>query len=270
MVFFVAWANTLEDFDGLLDGWLTHNNFLEAALQGGIALDVLAVLVECGGTDALQFATSQSRFQNVRGIDRTLCGTGTNECMYLVDEDDSVAAVANLFDNLLEAFLELTAILCTRNQRTDVERQQTFIREGLWHFARNKALCKSFDDGSFTNTRLTDESRIVLVAARQDLNDALDLLMAPDNRVERASASGSRQVNAHLVNGGSLRMLRIALVWCTRLTENLYCLCTDLFQIHAEAFQNACCDTLALAYKTEEKMLCTDIVMIQAPSFVYG
>src|SRR5450756_632194 len=44
----VAIAETLEDLDGLLDRRLGHLDLLEAALQGGVALQVLAVLVHGG------------------------------------------------------------------------------------------------------------------------------------------------------------------------------------------------------------------------------
>ena len=44
MVSLVAVAQTLQDLDGVRDGWLRHLHRLEAALQGGVLLDVLAVL----------------------------------------------------------------------------------------------------------------------------------------------------------------------------------------------------------------------------------
>src|SRR5690348_9955298 len=59
MVCLIAFADTLENINGLLDRRLTDNDFLEAALQSRITLDVLAVLIEGGRTDTLQLATSK-------------------------------------------------------------------------------------------------------------------------------------------------------------------------------------------------------------------
>lgn len=59
VVSLVAVTKTLEDLDGVLDGRLAHLNGLETTLEGSILLDVLAVLVERGGTDGLQLTASK-------------------------------------------------------------------------------------------------------------------------------------------------------------------------------------------------------------------
>ena len=46
VVLLVAVAQALEDLHGLLDRRLVDRDLLEAALQRGVALEVLAVLVE--------------------------------------------------------------------------------------------------------------------------------------------------------------------------------------------------------------------------------
>ncbi len=49
-------TDTLQNGDSVLDRRLLHQDGLEAALQGSVTLDVLAVLVEGGGADTLHFA----------------------------------------------------------------------------------------------------------------------------------------------------------------------------------------------------------------------
>ena len=56
MVLFVPFAQTMQDGECLLGRRFTDMHRLEAALQRGILLDVLAVLVERRRADALQFA----------------------------------------------------------------------------------------------------------------------------------------------------------------------------------------------------------------------
>ena len=56
MMFFVSGANAVEDVDGLFHAGLVHDHGLEAALERGVAFDVLAVFVQRGRADDLKFA----------------------------------------------------------------------------------------------------------------------------------------------------------------------------------------------------------------------
>ena len=104
---------------GLLD-----QHGLETALQGRVALDVLAVLVQRGGADALQLAARQGRLEDVGGVDRAFGGAGADQRVQLVDEEHAVAGALNLLDDLLEALFELAAVLGAGDERADVQRQQ--------------------------------------------------------------------------------------------------------------------------------------------------
>src|SRR6266487_4292244 len=65
-------------------------------------------------------------------------------------------------------------------------------------------------------------------------------------------------------------MLGIALMWCAGLTEYLNGLCTYLLQVNTQALKHTCRDPFTFTDKTEQKMFCTDIMMIQATSLVDG
>ena len=107
----VAIAQTTEDLDRVLNGWLFDTNLLEAACQRLVALEVLAVLIERRGTNRLQLATRQGGLENAGRVDRALCSTRTYEVMQLVDEEDDVASLGDLLHDLLQALLELAAVL---------------------------------------------------------------------------------------------------------------------------------------------------------------
>ena len=62
----VAVAQALEDLDRVRDRRLGDLDRLEAALQRGVLLEVLAVLVERGRTDGLQLAAGQHRLEDAR------------------------------------------------------------------------------------------------------------------------------------------------------------------------------------------------------------
>ena len=64
MELFVDVAKTLQDFDGQGHGWLVDLHGLEAALERGVLFDVLAVLLGGGGTNGLEFPSSQHGLQD--------------------------------------------------------------------------------------------------------------------------------------------------------------------------------------------------------------
>ena len=54
------------------------------------------------------------------------------------------------------------------------------------HVLADDALRQAFDDGGLADAGLADEHGVVLGAARQDLDDAADFLVAADDRIELA------------------------------------------------------------------------------------
>src|SRR5437762_3026250 len=58
--------------------------------------------------------------------------------------------------------------------------------------------------GRLADARLADECRVVLEPSGQDLDDALDLLLATDHRIELADARELGQVDAELIDRGGL------------------------------------------------------------------
>src|SRR5439155_25098030 len=107
---------------GVVDRRLVEADLLEAPLEGGVALQVLAVLVQSRRADRLQLAARERRLQDRSRVDRALGGAGADEVMELVDEEDDVAALGDLLHHLLEALLELAAVLGTGDQGCEVER----------------------------------------------------------------------------------------------------------------------------------------------------
>jgi hypothetical protein len=80
-----------QHLDGLLDRRLFDIDRREAPLQGAIALDVLAVLVQRRGADAAQLAARQRRLHHVGGVDGALRRPRAHHGVQLVDEEDDLA-----------------------------------------------------------------------------------------------------------------------------------------------------------------------------------
>ena len=68
VVHLVALLQAAQDRDGVLDRRLVDQHRLEAALQGGILLDVLAIFIQRRGADAVQLAARQHGLEQVAGV----------------------------------------------------------------------------------------------------------------------------------------------------------------------------------------------------------
>src|SRR3954470_8484132 len=176
----VAVPQALEDLDRVLQRRLADLDGLEAALESGVLLQVLAVLVERGGTDGLQLTAGEHRLEDAGGVDRALGGTRTDEGVDLVDEQDDVAAGADLLEDLLQPLLEVTAVAGTGDERTEVEGVELLVLQRLGHLPLDDALGQALDDGGLADAGLADEDRVVLGPPGEDLHDPLDLLGPPD------------------------------------------------------------------------------------------
>ena len=212
VVLLVPLADPHQDVDGLLERRLLDHDRLEAPLQGRVALDVLAVLVERRRADALELAARQRRLEDVRRVDRALGRAGADERVELVDEEHRVVRVAQLLDDLLEPLLELAAVLRAGDERADVEGQDALVQQDVRHVAGHDPMREALGDGRLADARLADQRRVVLRLAAEDLDDPLDLLLAADDRIELAGAGRLREVDAERVDGrglaGALRLLR--------------------------------------------------------------
>jgi hypothetical protein len=135
--------------------------------------------------------------------------------------------------------------------------------------AGNDPLRQPLDDRRFTDARLADQRRIVLRPSRQDLHDPVDLGAPPDERSEPARPRRLGQVDAERVHVGRLRLL-FALTVGGTLAHDLHHLGAHLFQVHAETLENAGGDALPFPHQSEQQMLGSDVVMVEASRFVDG
>src|SRR5204863_40405 len=96
-------------------------------------------------------------------------GAGPDDRVQLVDEQDHLTLrFGDLAQHGLEAILELAAVLAARDQRADVERDQTAVLERLGNVAGDDALREPFGDRRLADARLADQRRVVLGAPRQN------------------------------------------------------------------------------------------------------
>src|SRR5215213_9293183 len=112
---------TAKNIDRVGNRRLRHLDRLEAALQGGVHLHILAILVQGRGADGLKLAPGQHWLEDARGIDRAFGSTRSDQGVDLVDEQHDVTPSLDLLQYLLQALLEVAAVTASGDQRAKVQ-----------------------------------------------------------------------------------------------------------------------------------------------------
>jgi hypothetical protein len=122
MVNFVAFFKTTQDGNRIFLVGLTHQHFLEPALQRCVFFNVLAVLIQSRCTNAVKLAASQRRFEHVAGIHGALGFACANHSVDLIDEqNDLTFLLGQLAQNRLQSLLKVTPELGTGDQRAHIQ-----------------------------------------------------------------------------------------------------------------------------------------------------
>ena len=123
---------------------------------------------------------------------------------------DLALGVGDLLQHGLEPLLELAAVLGAGHHRAEVERHQPLALEALRDVAGDDPLGQALDDRRLADAGLADEHRVVLGAPGQHLDDAADLGVPADDRVDLALAGALGEVDGVLLQRleGALRVGR--------------------------------------------------------------
>ena len=131
----------------------------------------------------------QRRLEQVAGVERAARGgAGADQRVDLVDEQDRVRLVLQRLQHALQALLEVAAVLGAGQQRAHVERVDGGIGQHLGHVGLRDAPGQALGDRGLADAGLADQQRVVLAPAAQHLDHALDLVLAPDQRIDLAVA----------------------------------------------------------------------------------
>ncbi len=212
-----------------------------------------------GGADALDLAARQRGLQDVGGVERAFGRTGAHQRVQLVDEDDGVLVLHQLLHDGLQPLFELAAVLGAGDDQRQVERQNALVGQERRHVAVGDALRQALDDGRLADAGLADQHRVVLGAAAQNLHHALEFVIAPDQRIERAVQRGLRQVAAEL---GEQRAF-LGPAGGDLLGRRARDLLADLGEPQAALVQNLGGEALLLAQQPEQQVLGADVLVVE-------
>ena len=116
--------------------------------------------------------------------------------MHLVDEQDDVLGALDFVHDALDALFELAAVLRAGDHQGEVEGDHLTIEEDFRDDARSDLLGEAFDDGGLTHAGFTDEDRIILRAAAEDLHHAADFFLTSDDRIKFSGLGELGEISA--------------------------------------------------------------------------
>ena len=195
-------ADAGEDAAALGGRRLADRHRLEPPLERRVGLDAGAVFLRRRRADDADFAARQRRLENVRRVDRALGAARADDGVQLVDEQEDVAVLAALVDDFFQFVLELAAVFRTRDQRRDAERIDALAEQILRHAPLHDARGQPLDDGGLAHARLADEDGVVLGFPQKNADDAVQLGLAADERLDASLLRPRGQVDAVALDGG--------------------------------------------------------------------
>jgi hypothetical protein len=281
----VALAEPLEDLERLGGARGLDRDRLEAALEGGVLLDVLAVLVVGRRADALDLAAGEGGLEHVGRVDRALGPAGADERVELVDEEDHVLGPADLVHDRLDPLLELAAVLRAGDHHGEVEHHEPLVVQQVGDVLAHDPLGEPLDDGGLADARLAEQHGVVLRAAAEHLDEPLDLVGPPDHRVELVGAGELGEIAAEAVEGGGLALaapgggaglagadLRTLgrLLALDAGPEQVEDLLADLVELEAEVHEHLGGHAVVLAEQPEQQVLGAHVVVIEVPGLLDG
>ena len=206
MMVFVFVFDIVQDVQRLLGRGGFEDDFLETAFESTVLFNVLAIFVQRGGTDTLQFTAGEGGFEEVGGIHAAGGVSGAHHGMQFVDEKDDIGVFLQLFEDGLDSLLELSTVFGACHEASHVKADDTFVQECAGDVSGGNLQCKSLCQSGFTDTGLANEHRVVLFSAAEDLGDAFQLFLAAHHGVNFALGGHLGEVLAETVKHGRGRL----------------------------------------------------------------
>src|SRR6202022_2870113 len=136
-----------------------------------------------------------------------------------------------------------------------------FVFERLGHITLRDPLSKPFGDGRLAYAGLTNQDRVVLGPAGEHLDDAADLLLATDDRVELALACQGGEISRVLLQRLELG-LRRGIGYAGR-AANLGEGLEQLLARDAVPLENLCPFAVRLLDDSEQQVLGREVLVLE-------
>ena len=103
--------------------------------------------------------------------------------MDLVDEEDGVRVVRQLFEHSLQPLLKVTAVFGSGQQGAHVKGVNIGLSKDFRHIVIDDSTCQTFSNRRFSDAGFANQQRVVLAPATQCLDHTFQFQFAPDQGV---------------------------------------------------------------------------------------
>ena len=115
--------------------------------------------------------------------------------MQFIDKkNNKTFGLLHFLQNRLQSLLELSTVLGTGNERTQIQNHNPLVLDTLWHILSDNALCQAFYQCRLPDSWIANQHGVVLRTSRQDLDDAADFVVPPNYRIQSAPTCQTRQI----------------------------------------------------------------------------
>ena len=181
---FIALLNPPQNGYGILHGGLLHHNRLEPSLQGGILLDILPVLVQGSGADAVQFSPGQHWLKHVSRVQRAVrLSRAHNGMQFVYKQNDLSVTAFHILQHRLQTLLELPPVFGACHQGSHVQGKNLLVFQPLGHVSPHNPLGQSFHHRCLAHTRFPHQHGIIFGLSGQNPDDIAYLRIPSDHRV---------------------------------------------------------------------------------------
>src|SRR5229473_3556836 len=184
--------------------------------------------------------------------------------MKFIDEYDGVLRLHQLLHDGFQALFKLATVLGAGHDERQVKGQDALICQERRNFAIGDALRQSFDDGSLTYARLADQYWVVLGAAAENMNHALQFAFTSHQRIELGIPRGLGQVAGKLTQQGRFA-LTLGLSFFLAGTGQFL---ADARKAQASLMQNFGGEALLFTQQSQQKMLGSKVLVRKALSLL--
>ena len=189
----VALLHAPQNLDAVVDRRLGDLHLLKATVQSWILLHCAAVILWRGCSNTTQIASGQSRLEQAACV-----GAGAvavdHGVQFIDEQHHSSLWITHLLQHLSQALLELPAKFGASDQSTHIQSHKPQSLKRFRHFTGNDALGQQLGDGRLAHTGRSDQNRIVLTSPREHLDQAADLAITADDRIQEALRRGGSEV----------------------------------------------------------------------------
>ena len=183
MMTFVFSADSFQDLNTFFSGWFFHHNRLKPTFQRSIFFDIFPIFSNRRRADQAQFSSGERRFQDAGCINGTFCSSGSDHSMNLIQEQDHILIILHFRDQTFHPLFKFATIFGTGDHPRKIQRINVLVLHMFRYSSGSHPLSKTFQNRSLADSRLSDQTRIILSSSAQNLNQTFHLFFPSDYRI---------------------------------------------------------------------------------------